>query len=74
MTFRRLFVLGTALGMVTAGLVAGSTTASASSASAAQTVEVFVKRDHTVVMPTEIRPGVTKFKISSRRSAGFQLA
>jgi hypothetical protein len=76
MTFRRLSVLGTALGTIAAGLMAGSTVtaANASSAAAGQTVEVFVKRDHTVVMPTEIRPGVTKFKISSRRFAGFQLA
>lgn len=73
MSLRRLSVLGTALGMLAAGLVAGSTAANASSASAAQTVDAFVKRDHTVVMPTEIRPGVTKFKISSRRQAGFQI-
>jgi hypothetical protein len=74
---RRLAVVATALGTVTAGLFTGAvSTANASSTSAAatQTVEVFIKRDHTVVMPTEIRPGVSKFVISSRRAAGFQLA
>ena len=72
---RRLAVVATALGTVTAGLVAGATvnTADAGSAAAGQTVEVFVKRNHTVAMPTEIRPGVTKFKISSARLAGFQI-
>ncbi len=76
---RRLAVVATALGTVAAGLFTGATvsTANASSATSAaapgQTVEVFVKRDHIVVMPTEIRPGVSKFVVSSRRAAGFQI-
>jgi hypothetical protein len=73
MNLRRLSVLGTALGTIAAGLLAGSVTTPANAAAAGQTVEAFVKRDHTVVMPTQIRPGVTKFMISSRRAAGFQL-
>lgn len=77
MTFRRLSVLATALGTIAAGLMAGTTVTAAgatSAASATQTVEVFIKRDHTVVMPGEIRPGVTKFRIGSRRAASFQIA
>ena len=72
---RRLAVVATALGTVAAGLVSGAavSSADASSAVATQTVEVFIKRDHTVVMPTEIRPGVSKFQVSSRRAAGFQI-
>jgi hypothetical protein len=72
---RRLAVVATALGTVAAGLISGATisTADASTASAGQTVEVFVKRNHTIAMPTQIRPGVTKFKISSARAAGFQI-
>ena len=75
---RRLAVVATAIGTVAAGLFSGATvsTANAGTAStgaAVQTVEVFIKRDHTVVMPTEIRPGVSKFTISSRRAAGFQI-
>ncbi len=73
---RRLAVVATALGTVAAGLFSGATvsTAGATSASAAaQTVEVLIKRDHTVVMPTEIRPGVSKFTISSRRAANLQI-
>jgi hypothetical protein len=74
---RRLAVVATALGTVTAGLFTGAvSTANASSTSAAapgQTVEVFVRRDHNIVMPTEILPGVTKFKVGSRRAAGFQI-
>jgi hypothetical protein len=72
---RRLAVMATALGTVAAGLISGATisTADASTAPAGQTVEVFVKRNHTIAMPTEIRPGVTKFKISSARAAGFQI-
>ncbi len=75
-TVRRLVALVAALGTTTAGL-AGATAVSAQAGTGAghdrQTVDVFVKRDHTVVMPHEIRPGVTKFRISSRRAAGFQI-
>jgi hypothetical protein len=72
---RRLAVVATALSTVAAGLVSGATvgSANASSHEAEQTVEVFVKRDHTVQMPTSISPGVTTFKISSARAAGFQI-
>ena len=75
---RRLAVVATALGTVAAGLFSGATVSAADASSAStgvapQTVEVFIKRDGTVVMPTEIRPGVTKFTISSRRAAGFQI-
>jgi len=76
---RRLAVVATALGTVTAGLMSGTTVTTAdavsrtSAGAPAQSVEVFVRRDHTVVMPTEIRPGVSKFVIKSRRAAGFQV-
>ncbi|HSE09775.1 MAG TPA: hypothetical protein VLB29_14010 [Nocardioidaceae bacterium] len=73
----RLIAVVTALGTATAGLVAGALAgpAQANTATATQTVEVFVKRDHNVDMSTtELQPGVTKFAISSRRSAGFQIA
>lgn len=73
---RRLAVVATALG-TTAGLLTGATAGSAQAGTESgqerQTVEVVVKRDHTVVMPDEIRPGVSKFRISSRRAAGFQI-
>jgi hypothetical protein len=59
---RRLAVVATALGTVAAGLFSGATVSSANASSAStgaatQTVEVFVKRDHTVVMRPD-PPGV----------------
>jgi hypothetical protein len=75
-TSRRLAVAVTALGTVAAGLVSGATvnSADASAAAAGQSVDVLVKRDHTIQMPTTIQPGVTTFKITSTRLAGFQIA
>ena len=71
---RRLAVVATAVGTVAAGLVSGATVSTAdASTTSSQTVEVFVKRDHTIAMPTDLRPGVTTFKISSARRAGFQI-
>ena len=77
---RRLAVLATALGTVAAGLLSGApmsmgSTAAAGTASptGGQTVAVLVKPDHTVVMPGSIRPGVTTFKVTSRRAASFQI-
>ena len=72
---RRLAVVATALGTVAAGLVSGATVGSADAASAggAQTVEVFVKRDHTIRMLDAISPGLTTFEITSARPAGFQI-
>jgi hypothetical protein len=79
---RRLAVLATALGTVTAGLMSGTTGTTVTTAAAAprtsaaaptQSVEVFIRRDNTVVMPAQIRPGVSKFVIRSRRAAGFQI-
>jgi hypothetical protein len=76
---RRLAVIATAVGTLVAGLVSGATVTTAdavsrtSAGAPTQSVDVFVRRDHTVVMPTEIRPGVTTFSIRSRRSAGFQI-
>lgn len=71
---RRLAVAVTAIGTVAAGLVSGATASTATATTAGQTVDVFVRRDHTVVMPSTIRPGVTTFKVTSARRAAFQLA
>lgn len=72
---RRLAAVATALGTVAAGLLSGATVGSADAASAggAQTVEVFVKRDHTIRMLESISPGLTTFEITSARPAGFQI-
>lgn len=73
----RLVVAAAALGTVSAGLVSGATVGTAdarsTSSGATGTVEVLVKRNHTIVMPDVLAPGVTKLKISSRREAGFQI-
>ncbi len=76
---RRLAVVATALGTVTAGLMAGAPTSTASVADArsapagGQAVNVVVNRDRTLTMPGTIRPGLTNFRITSRRAASFQL-
>jgi hypothetical protein len=73
---RRLAVVLTAVGTVSAGFVSGATTTTAAGAGPAaggQRVHVVIKRDHTIVMPRSIRPGVTTFKIASRRNAQLQL-
>lgn len=77
---RRIAVAATALGTVAAGLVSGvvsgatlSTADASTTTATGQTVEVFVKRDNTVRMPTTIQPGVTTFKVTSVRAAAFQI-
>lgn len=76
---RRLAVVATALGTVTAGLMAGAPTSTASVADArsaaagGQVVNVVVNRNRTLTMPGTIRPGLTNFRITSRRAASFQI-
>ncbi|HLN78414.1 MAG TPA: hypothetical protein VK204_15310 [Nocardioidaceae bacterium] len=67
---RHLAVTATALGTLCAGLVSA---APAGAVAAGQTVNVLVRRDHSVVMPGSIRPGLTNFRITSRRAATFQI-
>lgn len=87
MRLRRLSVLSATLGMLATGLATGApaataatattaaaTTTSATATALVQTVDVLVRRDNTVVMPTELRAGLIRFRITSRRMAGFQLA
>lgn len=76
MSVRRLAVL-TASGALVVGMTVGATgpaQAGDAGRAAGQTVQVLVRGNHTVAMPDRIRPGVTKFVVSSRRAAGFQLA
>lgn len=68
----RLTTLASTLGLVAAGLAVGATSGGAAAASFPM-VEVFVKRDHTVVMPAQITPGTNRFVITSARDAGFQM-
>lgn len=72
---RRLAAGITSLGLVTAGLVSGATTgtADAHSGTTGQTVHVRITSDHRVLMPRTINPGVSTFKITSARAAGFQI-
>lgn len=60
--------------LATSAATASTAVAAAATSTTAQTVDVFVRRDGTVVMPTELRAGLTRFRITSRRMAGFQLA
>lgn len=78
---RRLALVSTSLGMVAASALTVSTATTASAATAARsaaaappTVHVFVSGDHTIKMPTRLRPGMHRFVIESERDAAFQLA
>jgi hypothetical protein len=75
---RRLAVLATASALA-AGMTVGATAGTAQAAGdaggpAGQTVRVTVRANHTIAMPAEIRPGATRFVVSSPRPAGFQIA
>lgn len=77
MSVSRRLAVATALGTVAAGLVSGATTGTAhagtDSSRDAHRVKVLVKADHSIVMPRRLSPGVTTFRIGSRRAATFQV-
>ncbi len=49
------------------------TGAQAGQATEAPTVHVWVTKYHNIKMPTQLRPGVHRFAVRSRKSAGFQI-
>jgi hypothetical protein len=71
----RLAAVAGTLALLSAGLVTGATATTVEPRAAApgQTVQVTVKQDHTLVMPETLQPGVTAFRVSSRRFAGLQI-
>jgi hypothetical protein len=60
---------------MTSGATVGAAHAAGDAGGAAgQTVQATVRGNHTVAMPTRVRPGATRFVVSSPKAAGFQLA
>lgn len=64
-----------AAGLLSAGLVSVTAHADAAAprAERAAAVQVSIDATHVITMPTTLAPGITKFVVSSVKSAGFQL-
>jgi hypothetical protein len=79
MSVRRRFAAVAAVGTLVAGMTSGVTIGTAHAAGDAggrvgQSVDVTVRTDRTIAMPSRLRPGATRFVVTSSRPSGFQLA